>query len=74
VVRGEGDANDRLLAAVNATGRMYLVHTKLSGATVLRLAVGSALTTEAHVDAAWREIRAAADAIVPPPPTPPTTD
>jgi len=65
VRRGDNDVNDKLLAAVNGTGRLYLVLTKLSGSTVLRLAVGSALTTAAHIDAAWEEVRRAADALTP---------
>ncbi len=45
--------NEALLDAVNATGRVYLSHTKLRGRYALRLAVGNIRTTEAHVREAW---------------------
>ena len=45
--------NERLLDAVNATGDVFLSHTRLDGAIVLRLAVGHLETTEAHVARAW---------------------
>lgn len=57
-------ANTALLDAVNASGQAFLVHTKLSGRVVLRLAVGSPLTQAAHVDAAWALLRAAADGVL----------
>jgi aromatic-L-amino-acid decarboxylase len=45
--------NERLMGAVNATGHIFLSHTKLHGAFTLRLAVGNIRTTEAHVRRAW---------------------
>ena len=45
--------NEELLDAVNATGEVFLSHTRLNGAFVLRLAVGHLRTTEAHVARAW---------------------
>jgi aromatic-L-amino-acid decarboxylase len=45
--------NARLLDAVNATGEIFLSHTRLDGRLVLRLAVGNLRTTEAHVERAW---------------------
>jgi aromatic-L-amino-acid decarboxylase len=45
--------NERLLDAVNATGEIFLSHTRLKGRYVLRLAVGNLHTTEAHVARAW---------------------
>jgi len=45
--------NERLLDAVNATGEIFLSHTRLEGRYVLRLAVGNLHTTEAHVARAW---------------------
>jgi aromatic-L-amino-acid decarboxylase len=46
--------NERLLNAVNATGEIFISHTKLSGVFTLRLAVGNIRTTEGHVRRAWR--------------------
>src|SRR3972149_6445798 len=45
--------NERLLDAVNATGRAYLSHTRLRGRFAVRLAVGNLRTTEAHLQTAW---------------------
>lgn len=52
--------NERLMAAVNASGEALLSHTKLNGRTALRLAVGNLRTTEAHVAHAWDLLRRAA--------------
>ena len=45
--------NQRLLDAMNATGEVFLSHTKLDGRYVLRLAVGNLRTEERHVRRAW---------------------
>ena len=47
------DLNERLLGAINATGDVFLSHTKLNGQFVLRLAIGHIRTTERHVARAW---------------------
>ena len=51
------DATDeehaRLLDAVNASGEVFLSHTRLDGRYVLRLAIGNLATREAHVRRAW---------------------
>ena len=52
--------NERILAAVNASGRVYLSHTKLGDAYTLRLAVGNIRTQREHVADAWRLLREAA--------------
>jgi len=49
--------NARLLDAVNATGDVFLSHTRLNGQLALRLAVGHLRTTEAHVARAWTLLR-----------------
>jgi aromatic-L-amino-acid decarboxylase len=46
-------SNERILAAVNATGEVFLSHTKLGGRFVLRLAVGNVRTERRHVARAW---------------------
>jgi aromatic-L-amino-acid decarboxylase len=46
-------ANDQLLARVNATGEVFLSHTRIQGRLALRLAVGHLGTTETHVRRAW---------------------
>ena len=54
--------NQRILEAVNAGGEAFLSHTRLDGRYVLRLAVGSARTTEDDVRIAWDALRRAASA------------
>ena len=53
------DLNAAILDAVNATGAVYLSHTVLRGAYVLRLAVGNLRTTERHIEQAWVAVTAA---------------
>ena len=50
--------NQRLLDAVNATGDVFLSHTRLNGRFVLRLAVGNLRTKERHVARAWELLKA----------------
>ncbi len=49
--------NARLLDAMNATGEVFLSHTKLNGRFTLRLAVGNLRTEERHVARAWELAR-----------------
>jgi aromatic-L-amino-acid/L-tryptophan decarboxylase len=52
--------NAALLEAVNATGDVFLSHTKLDGTYSLRLAVGNLRTQRSDVEAAWTLLRAKA--------------
>ena len=45
--------NEQLLDSVNASGRVFLSHTRINGRFTLRLAVGHIRTTEVHVKRAW---------------------
>jgi len=45
--------NTRLLDHVNASGEVFLSHTRLKGNFTLRLAIGNVRTTETHVRRAW---------------------
>ena len=54
--------NERLLASVNATGRVFLTHTRLGGRYTIRLVIGQRATERRHVEEAWGLIRAAAAA------------
>lgn len=57
---GDLDAlNERILARVNRSGDVFLSHTKLSGAYVIRLAIGHLATEERHVRRAWDLLREA---------------
>ncbi len=57
---GRDSLNEQILAAVNATGAVFLSHTKLGGRYVLRLAVGNVRTEQRHVARAWELLRDAA--------------
>ncbi len=46
-------ANERLMDAVNATGEVFLSHTRLRDCVSLRIAIGHLDTTERHVRRAW---------------------
>ena len=54
---GSDEENESLLERVNASGEVFLSHTRLDGRYVLRLAVGNARTTEADVQLAWDVLR-----------------
>jgi len=51
-IDGDG-ATQRLHEALNATGRVYLTHTRLGEHYALRAVVGAATTEQRHVDALW---------------------
>ena len=54
---GTDEENEALLERVNATGEVFLTHTRLTGRFVLHLAVGNLRTTEADVRRAWDLLR-----------------
>jgi aromatic-L-amino-acid decarboxylase len=53
-------AHARILDAVNASGEVFLSHTRLDGRYVFRLAIGNLHTTERHVARAWELLNSAA--------------
>ncbi|MQA25199.1 MAG: aspartate aminotransferase family protein [Micromonosporaceae bacterium] len=59
---GEGEAaadarNEELLRRLNASGRLYLTHTRVNDRHTLRMAIGAPATEERHVTAAWEAIQ-----------------
>ena len=64
--RGGDEVNRRVMETLNASGRLYLTHTRLDGKLTLRMAIGATTTGLRHVDAAWRAVRAAAPAVAGP--------
>jgi aromatic-L-amino-acid/L-tryptophan decarboxylase len=54
---GGDEVNQRLLDRLNASGELYLTHTRLDGLLTLRLAIGGTHTGRRHVEAAWERIR-----------------
>jgi aromatic-L-amino-acid decarboxylase len=61
--RGSDEDNERLLERVNASGEIFISHTRLAGRYVLRLAVGSFRTTEDDVRLAWDVLRREAESL-----------
>jgi aromatic-L-amino-acid/L-tryptophan decarboxylase len=61
--RREDAINASILERVNASGRVYLSHTKLGDRYTFRLAIGNLRTERRHVAAAWRLLREAAATI-----------
>jgi aromatic-L-amino-acid decarboxylase len=56
-LRAGDDASRRLLESLNASGALYLTHTRLADRYVLRMALGGTLTERRHVEAAWALIQ-----------------
>ena len=54
---GSDEENEAILERVNASGEIFISHTKLDGRYVLRLAVGNERTTEEDVRRAWDVLR-----------------
>jgi aromatic-L-amino-acid decarboxylase len=60
--RGGDAVNEELLKKLNASGKLYLTHTKLGGRYTLRMSIGQTRTEERHVRAAWELIQGYATA------------
>jgi aromatic-L-amino-acid decarboxylase len=58
---GSDEDNERLVERVNASGEIFITHTKLDGRYVLRLAIGNARTTEEDVRRAWEVLNREAE-------------
>jgi aromatic-L-amino-acid decarboxylase len=54
---GSDEQNVEIMRRINASGEVFLSHTRLEGRFVLRLAIGNARTTEADVLVAWDALR-----------------
>jgi aromatic-L-amino-acid decarboxylase len=49
--------NDELMQKLNATGKIFLTHTKLKGQYTLRMSIAGTLTNRQHVEKAWELIK-----------------
>jgi aromatic-L-amino-acid/L-tryptophan decarboxylase len=58
---GTDEQNEALEERVNASGEIFITHTKLDGRYVLRLAIGNARTTEDEVRRAWEVLNREAE-------------
>jgi len=56
-LRSGDQANQTLMDRLNASGDLYLTHTKLDGKFTLRLCVGQTNTEARHVERAWHRIQ-----------------
>ena len=54
---GSDELNEQILERVNASGEVFISHTRLGGRYVLRLAIGNFRTTEEDVRLAWDVLR-----------------
>jgi aromatic-L-amino-acid decarboxylase len=62
--RAGDETNQRILDRLNASGDLYLTHTRLNDRLTLRMSIGQSQTELRHVERAWQRIRAEATAIV----------
>lgn len=53
---GGDAATQAILDGCNASGRLFLTHTRVDGRLVLRLSIGQTATERRHVEAMWTEI------------------
>jgi aromatic-L-amino-acid decarboxylase len=63
--RGGDEANQTLLDRLNASGDLFLTHTRLEGRLTLRMSIGQAHTQFRHVERAWARIREEAGKLTP---------
>jgi aromatic-L-amino-acid decarboxylase len=49
--------NERLLYAVNDSGKLYVTHTRMNGKYAIRFVIGQTGTESRHVEEAWRTIQ-----------------
>lgn len=48
--------NEQIMHQLNASGKLYLTHTKIDGVYVLRMVIGNTYVEERHVKASWQLI------------------
>jgi aromatic-L-amino-acid/L-tryptophan decarboxylase len=48
------EQSEKIMHAVNATGKAYLTHTKLKGKYIIRISIGQTNTERKHVEGVWQ--------------------
>jgi aromatic-L-amino-acid decarboxylase len=61
--RAGDETNQRIMDRLNASGDLYLTHTRLNEHLTLRMSIGQSQTDLRHVERAWKRIRDEASAI-----------
>jgi aromatic-L-amino-acid decarboxylase len=61
--RSNDEFNQKLLEALNASGKCFLTHTRLNGVYTLRLCIGGTYTRETHVQQVWKLIQHTASSL-----------
>ena len=56
-LKGPDSGSESLMQKLNASGSLFMSHTKLNGRFTLRFCVGQTYTEEEHVRNAWQEIQ-----------------
>ena len=46
--------NEKLLEAINSSGKAYLTHTKIHGKYIIRIVIGQTYVNQKHVDKLWK--------------------
>src|SRR6201987_394414 len=62
--RAGDEANQHIMERLNASGELYLTHTRLNDRFTLRMSLGQSETELRHIERAWQRIREEAAAIV----------
>lgn len=57
------EINEQLLQTLNASGKLYMTHTKLNGKYTLRMVIAQTYVEFRHVENAWKLIRETAEKI-----------
>ena len=56
--------NERFLEEINASGRVFLTHTKINDLYTIRMIIGQTYVEEKHVELALSEIKSAAEKVL----------
>lgn len=63
LTNGGNEATEHVLHAVNASGKAFMVHTRLGEDYVIRLAIGGTYTQGEHIKVAFEALQSAVDSM-----------
>ena len=61
--RGGDEPTRTLMDTLNASGRLFVTHTRLDDRLIIRFSIGQTWTQHRHVEAAWKLIQQTTDAL-----------